>query len=188
MCAGSTSGTLRCVQRSDVGSLSSRRRGDRARSSMPRRAARGAGSRAMRRLEALLCRPLPRRRALNRHPPLRFHPSGAAASLAQFAARRRLHKWNRPTSHAKLSLTHVGRPDSVGLGPPRGAESGCAGRSLRATSFWELGFPQPRSAFRGVRQKHPRSDIGSTVRRITPRSTSGVHNRPRSGFGGRPCK
>jgi len=46
---------------------SSRRRGDRARSSMPQRAARGAGSRARRPLEPPLCRPLARRRALNRH-------------------------------------------------------------------------------------------------------------------------
>jgi hypothetical protein len=67
VCAGSTSGTLRCVQRSDVGSLSSRRRGDRARSSMPRRGARGAGSRTRQRLEPPLCRPLARRRAVNRH-------------------------------------------------------------------------------------------------------------------------
>src|ERR1700677_4237973 len=34
---------------------------------MPRRAVRGAGSRAKRRLEPLLCRPLARRRAVNRH-------------------------------------------------------------------------------------------------------------------------
>jgi len=46
---------------------SSRRRADRAHSSMPRHAARGAGSRARRPLEPPLCRPLARHRALNRH-------------------------------------------------------------------------------------------------------------------------
>jgi hypothetical protein len=46
---------------------SSRRRGDRTHSSMPQRDARGAGSRARRRLEPPLCRPPARRRAVNRH-------------------------------------------------------------------------------------------------------------------------
>jgi hypothetical protein len=46
---------------------SSRRRADRAHSSMPRHAARGTGSRARRPLEPPLCRPLARHRALNRH-------------------------------------------------------------------------------------------------------------------------
>ena len=46
---------------------SSRRRADRAHSSMPRHAARGAGFRARRPLEPPLCRPLARHRALNRH-------------------------------------------------------------------------------------------------------------------------
>jgi hypothetical protein len=45
---------------------SSKRRGDRARSSMPQRAVRGAGSRARRRLEPPLCRRLARRRAVNK--------------------------------------------------------------------------------------------------------------------------
>ena len=46
---------------------SSRRRGDRVRSSMRPRAARGAGSRARRRLEPLLCRRLAQRRVINTH-------------------------------------------------------------------------------------------------------------------------
>jgi hypothetical protein len=62
---------------------SSRRQGDRARSSMPRRAVRGVGSRARRRLEPPSCRPLTRCRAVNRQihhaftrrawPPLALH-------------------------------------------------------------------------------------------------------------------
>ena len=59
-----TPGWKRCVASVDC---SSRRRADRARSSMPRRAARAAGSRARRRLEPPLCRPLARRPAINRH-------------------------------------------------------------------------------------------------------------------------
>jgi hypothetical protein len=55
---------------------SSRRRGDRARSSMPQRAVRGAGSRARQRLEPPLCRPLLRRRAVNRH--LHYAPTRRA--------------------------------------------------------------------------------------------------------------
>ena len=46
---------------------SSRRLGDRARSSTPQRAARGAGSRARRRLEPPLYRPPTRHRAVKRH-------------------------------------------------------------------------------------------------------------------------
>ncbi len=57
-------GWKRCAASADY---SSRRRVDRARSSMPQRAARGAGSRARRRLEPPLCRPLARRRAVRRH-------------------------------------------------------------------------------------------------------------------------
>ena len=49
------------------GSSPSWRRGDRAPSSMPRRAARGVGSRARRRHEPPSCRPHARRRAVNRH-------------------------------------------------------------------------------------------------------------------------
>ena len=47
-----------CKQCASSVDRSSRRRGVRARSSMPRRGVRGTGSRARRRLEPLLCRPL----------------------------------------------------------------------------------------------------------------------------------
>ena len=53
---------------------SNRRPGDRGRSSMPRRDARGAGSRARMRLESPLCRSLARRTAVNRHLYYAFTP------------------------------------------------------------------------------------------------------------------
>ena len=55
-----------CVASADC---SSRRRGDRVRCSTRPRAARGAGSRARRRLEPLLCRPPSRRTVINPHLP-----------------------------------------------------------------------------------------------------------------------
>ena len=92
---------------------SSRRRGDRARSSMPRRAARGAGSRARRRLEPPLCRPLARRRAVNRHLHYAFTrrawPPRALNSLPGAVSTRT----NRSTSHVKRSRTHDSRLDTA---------------------------------------------------------------------------
>ena len=93
------------------------------------RTARGAGSRARRRLEPPLCRPLARRRAVNRHLHYAF-TQGAWPPRAQLAARRRL---DRRTVQLLTSSDHAhdGRLDSVGLRPPRVSESGCAGRLPR---------------------------------------------------------
>ena len=86
--------------------FSSRRRGDRARSSMRRRAARGAGSRARRRLEPPLCRPLARRRPVKQTSPLRV-PQGAwpPRALNSLPGPSRHRQANRSTSHFKRSRT-----------------------------------------------------------------------------------
>ncbi len=83
---------------------SSRRRADRAHSSMPRHAARGAGFRARRPREPPLCRPLAQHRALNRHfddalTP-RARPACALTSLPG-AVPTGQDRTNRSTSHVK---------------------------------------------------------------------------------------
>ena len=87
------------------GSCSSRRRGERARSSMRRRAARGAGSRARRRLEPPLCRPLARRRAVNRHLHYAFLKGRGHPALNSLPGPSRHRQANRSTSHVKRSRT-----------------------------------------------------------------------------------
>jgi hypothetical protein len=86
---------------------SSRRRGDRARSSMPRRAVRGAGSKARRRLEPPLCNPLARRRAVNRHIHHAF-TRRAWPPRAPLASRRRLDRANRSNSSALITRATLG--------------------------------------------------------------------------------
>ncbi len=105
-----------------------------------RGAARGAGSRARRRLEPRLYRPLARRRAVKQTSPLRSHSKSVAGSRAQLATWRRLDRATRSTSHVKRSGTRDGRLNSVGLRPPPSSESGCAGRLLLPTSLWVSGF------------------------------------------------
>ena len=115
---------------------SSRRRGDRARSSMPRRAARGAGSRARRRLEPRLCRPLARRRAVNRHLhyALTRRAWPARASTRCPAPSRQ----GEPFDFSRQVITHTRR--SSRFGRPQTAarlrESDAPGRLLRPTSLW----------------------------------------------------
>ena len=134
---------------------SSRRRADRARSSMPRHAARGAGSRARRRLEPPLCRPLARRRAVNRHLhdafTRRAWPPRALNSLPGAVSTGRTVQLLTSSDHAHTTVVSIGsvsdrlearsgcagrllRPTSSCLNP----EGGCAVRLLRPTSSWFL--------------------------------------------------
>ena len=88
---------------------SSRRLGDRARSSTPRLAARGAGSRARRRLEPPLHRPPTRHRAVKRHlDRLGFRSRRVTASRAQLTAWCRLNRASRSTSSNRV-ITHTRR-------------------------------------------------------------------------------
>ena len=120
---------------------SSRRRADRARSSMPQRAARGAGSRARRRLEPPLCRPLARRRAVNRHLHYAFTqgawPPRALNSLLGAVSTR-----GEPFNFSRQAIKDKNhrRLDSVGLRPPRESEIGCAVRLLRPAITCVSGF------------------------------------------------
>ena len=101
-------GRRNCASVSPVchGSCSSSRQGDRARSSMPQRAARGADSRARRRLEPPLCRPQARRRAVNRHLHYAFlKRRGHPAPSARCPDRLDIVRANRSTSHVKRSRT-----------------------------------------------------------------------------------
>jgi hypothetical protein len=102
---------------------SNRRRGDRTRSLMPQRAARGAGSRGSLRLDPPLRRPLTRRRAVNRLLHYAFTqeawPPRALNSVRDPISRARTAQLPKSSDHA-----HDGRLDSVGFRRPRGSESG----------------------------------------------------------------
>ena len=116
---------------------SSRRRGDRARSSMPRRAARGAGSRARRRLEPPLCRPLARRRAVNRHLHYAFTrrawPPRALNSLPDAVSTGRTVQLLTSSDHAHTTVVSI-RSVSDRLEAPRAdALVDCSDRRVRGS-------------------------------------------------------
>ena len=119
---------------------SSRRRGDRARSLMPQHAARGAGSRARRRLEPPLCRPPARRRAVNRH----LHCAFTQGARPPRASTRcpAPSRPGEPFNFSRQAITNKNhrRRDSVGLRPPRDSEIGCGDRLLRPAISWVSGF------------------------------------------------
>jgi hypothetical protein len=103
---------------------SSKRRGDRARSSMPRRADHGTGSRVRRRHEQRLCRPPARRRDSQQH----FHyaftqgawPSRALNSPPDTVSTGRTVRLLTSSDHAHATVVL----DSGELGPPQGLERG----------------------------------------------------------------
>ena len=114
----------------------------RSRSRRWRSAALGAGSKARRRLEPPLCRPLARRRAANRHlhynltqrawSPRALEPLPDAVSTST----------GRTVQLSGQVITHKnhGGLDSVGLRPPRDSEYGCAGQLLLSQSSWMSEF------------------------------------------------
>ena len=129
---------------------SSRRRADLAHSSMPRHAARGAGSRARRPLEPPLCRPLARHRALKRHLHDAFTRRARPAGALDLVARRRADRTGRTvlrltsSDHARtMVILKSSVSDRLG-----GSESGCAGRFVRPTSSWVS--ESPTDKFMGV--------------------------------------
>jgi len=129
-------GWKRCAASVDC---SSRRRGDQARSSMPQRAARGAGSRARRRLEPPLCRPLARRRAVT--------DISITLSLEEHGRLARSTRCPAPSrqgerfNFSRQAITHT-RPSSRYARSQTASRlrSGCAGRLLRPTKLWVSEF------------------------------------------------
>jgi hypothetical protein len=112
-----------------------RRRGDRARSSMPQRAVRGAGSRARRRLEPPSCRPLTRRRSVKIFITISLEERGRLARSARIPAP----SWQaEPFNFLCPVITRA----TLGLESFQVRERGCPGRLLRPTSLWVSEFPQ----------------------------------------------
>jgi hypothetical protein len=116
---------------------SNRQRGDRARSSMPRRAALGAGSKARRRLEPPLGRPPARRRAVKQTFPLGFHsrvwPPRALNTLPDAVSAGRTVLLRTSSDHAHPKVVPI-RSD------PDRSDNECAGRLLSPSSSWMSGF------------------------------------------------
>ncbi len=118
---------------------SSRRRGDRVRSSMQRRTARGAGSRARRRLEPLLCNPLCRHPASNKHLhhalAWRLWPTRARKSLRAAVSTGRTVQIRTSSDRAG---THIGDFDRLRFTAPPRSENRRAGQSPldKSANLW----------------------------------------------------
>jgi len=149
---------------------SSRRRGDQARLSMPQRAARGAGSKARRRLEPPLYRPPARRRAVNRHlrqaSTRRPWPPCALHSLPGPVSPGRTTQLLTSTDHAHTTVVSICSVSDRLEAPRADALVHCCeqwvhrclnsyapGRLLRPTSSWVSEFPGDDRVRGGYRER-----------------------------------